>query len=768
MIARRVLKVTASVCSYSEASLPVGLLEVELVDLWPHQPLLDASVMLFSANDDGCDGDGNEARARRGAACADVTHSSFRVDIEGGSGSSCAAGAAVGVVMTRPYNVYRLPADATTATAAPGSSHPYSGSISIAALERKGLVNASTCTMIDASLSGTDFGRNGASSASRIWDLFSSTGELRETHGLNAASLTRISARADADVVAAVCLKQCARSHTALNFQFSICWDFPLVRFGSGRVLPRYYSRFFGASGLASPWMAAVALGRSGNWLQRIMQWQMGGAFGDESLPDFYRYTLYNELYFLVDGGSIWLNTRHANPNETTCILSDVLKMKESVDARCARPDSTGQPMHHLEAYIHIDAIISKLLEHDDECSRCGGNAASIGQFLYLEGHEYLMYNTYDVHFYASFALLMLWPQLELSIQRDFAACVPIEDLTERMMLAHGDRKPRKVAGCVPHDLGSPSEDPFVKTNVYNFQDVSKWKDLGPKFVLQIFRDYRYALSIDFLRDLYPTVLSVMNNTGKFDSDGDGMIENEGFPDQTYDIWIARGVSAYCGGLWVAACFATSEIANILGDNLTRVRYTEIGDSARTVYIRQLWNGSYFNYDNSQSSHSDSIMADMLAGNWFCRLCGLPPVVTSAQAVSSLKTIYNMNVIAFSKLNKRSSLIGAVNGMRPDGTVDDSCLQSREVWSGVTYALAAMMLEESQVLVKYIEENNQSYDNDNVMSNMYNEEKSFVFEDKYCLRSVPFCDLEVRDNRHSKFAKRCGKFFKTCFAGTFC
>jgi len=40
---------------------------------------------------------------------------------------------------------------------------------------------------------------------------------------------------------------------------------------------------------------------------------------------------------------------------------------------------------------------------------------------MYLEGHEYLMYNTYDVHFYASFALLMLWPQLELSLQKDFA-----------------------------------------------------------------------------------------------------------------------------------------------------------------------------------------------------------------------------------------------------------------------------------------------------------------------------------------------------------
>lgn len=29
------------------------------------------------------------------------------------------------------------------------------------------------------------------------------------------------------------------------------------------------------------------------------------------------------------------------------------------------------------------------------------------------------MYNTYDVHFYASFALIMLWPKIELSLQYD-------------------------------------------------------------------------------------------------------------------------------------------------------------------------------------------------------------------------------------------------------------------------------------------------------------------------------------------------------------
>ena len=43
------------------------------------------------------------------------------------------------------------------------------------------------------------------------------------------------------------------------------------------------------------------------------------------------------------------------------------------------------------------------------------------GAVLYMEGMEYNMYNTYDVHF---FALLALFPELELSLQRDFARAV--------------------------------------------------------------------------------------------------------------------------------------------------------------------------------------------------------------------------------------------------------------------------------------------------------------------------------------------------------
>lgn len=46
-----------------------------------------------------------------------------------------------------------------------------------------------------------------------------------------------------------------------------------------------------------------------------------------------------------------------------------------------------------------------------------------------------------------------------------------------------------------------------------------------------------------------------------------------------------------------------------------------------------------------------------------------------------------MNVQGFN-----GGLMGAVNGMMPDGTPDTYSVQSEEVWTGVTYAVASLMI----------------------------------------------------------------------------
>jgi len=91
----------------------------------------------------------------------------------------------------------------------------------------------------------------------------------------------------------------------------------------------------------------------------------------------------------------------------------------------------------------------------------------------------------------------------------------------------------------------------------------------------------------------------------QFDHSG-GIPENSGYPDQTYDSWVVRGVSAYSGGLWLAALRAGEETAHILGDSQTATEYHELFAKGQKTYISQLWNGEYFRYDASTSSRTPS------------------------------------------------------------------------------------------------------------------------------------------------------------------
>lgn len=71
---------------------------------------------------------------------------------------------------------------------------------------------------------------------------------------------------------------------------------------------------------------------------------------------------------------------------------------------------------------------------------------------------------------------------------------------------------------------------------------MCEWRDLNLKFVLQCYRDYSLTKNIKYLGDMWPQLNSVMEYSLKWDSDNDGMIENGGFPDQTYDAWTMTGV----------------------------------------------------------------------------------------------------------------------------------------------------------------------------------------------------------------------------------
>ncbi|CAN6720027.1 unnamed protein product [Malus baccata var. baccata] len=446
-------------------------------------------------------------------------------------------------------------------------------------------------------------------------DMWSEIKEHGSFDSLNSAE-TPLPSEPGSSIGAAIAASVAVPPDGVRTVTFSLAWDCPEVKFMGGKTYHRRYSKFYGKLGDAAANIAHDAILEHHHWESQIEAWQRP-VLEDKRLHEWYPVTLFNELYILNSGGTVW--TDGAPPVHS---LTSIGERKFSLDKSSLGLKSVIDASQQNDTAIDILGRMTSILEqvHTPIASNSafGTNLLqegeeNIGQFLCLEGIEYHMWNSYDVHFYSSFALVMLFPKLELSIQRDFAAAVMMHDPSKMRLLSDGKWVQRKVLGAVPHDIGL--HDPWFEVNAYNLYNTDRWKDLNPKFVLQVYRDVVATGDKKFAEAVWPAVYVAMAYMEQFDKDGDGMVESDGSPDQTYDTWSVSGVGAYSGGLWVAALQAASAMAREVGDKGSEVYFWHKYQKAKSVYAK-LWNGSYFNYDNSGQTSSSSIQADQLAGQW--------------------------------------------------------------------------------------------------------------------------------------------------------
>jgi non-lysosomal glucosylceramidase len=462
-----------------------------------------------------------------------------------------------------------------------------------------------------------------------VWADFAADGALDDAIG-SAPS------RAGQSLGAAVAATVIVSPGEHRSIEFALAWDLPQVQFGSGTRWFRRHTRWFGRDGRNALAIARNGLRERHVWLARIHAWQ-APILADPDRPTWYKQALFNELYYLVDGGTAWVD---------------------------GRADGGPEP------------------EDGDRDDR-----AELGWWGILECFDYAFYNTVDVNFYASWALLLLWPRLERSVIRDVAATIAIADPELVTLGWNGGLARRKAAGAAPHDLGGPAGDPFVRPNHYAFQDINIWKDLNSKFVLQVWRDAALLEDPDLAIESWPAIVTAIDYLAAFDRDDDGLPEHDGVPDQTFDTWSMRGPSAYSGALWLAALRAAVAMASWAGDARAAARFEAILARASQTFESVLWQGSHYRFDSGHGPSADAVMAGQLAGQWYADATGLGDLVAPDRIATTLRTIYAANVLGFA-----GGRMGAVNGTLPDGSVDRSSMQSAEVWVGVTYALAALML----------------------------------------------------------------------------
>jgi non-lysosomal glucosylceramidase len=475
-----------------------------------------------------------------------------------------------------------------------------------------------------------------------LWQMFAQTGALP-----NVADATP--AQAGEQIGAAIALRFTLAPGETRQIPFVLTWDFPVTEFAEGILYQRRYTDFFGRSGQNAWDIARTALQNHIIWQQQIQQWQQP-ILDRADLPDWFKMALFNELYDLASGGTLWSAASDRDP---------------------------------------------------------------IGQFAVLECLDYRWYESLDVRLYGSFGLLMLFPELDKAVLRAFARAIPTTDHRTRTIGYYytiGKPSPqalRKAQNATPHDLGAPNEHVWEKTNYTSYQDCNLWKDLGSDFVLQVYRDFVLTGRTDFpfLVECWPAIVAALDYLKAFDLDQDGIPENSGAPDQTFDDWRLQGVSAYCGGLWIAALEAAIAIGQILvaqaeTDSVAGLADTTLSQLTDTIHLYQgwlhqsrpiyqdkLWNGQYYRLDSD--SGSDVVMADQLCGQFYARLLHLPDVVPEDCARSALQTIYDACFLKF-----HQGKLGAANGVRLDGSaVNPNDTHPLEVWIGINFGLAAFLLQ---------------------------------------------------------------------------
>ncbi|KAK8275810.1 hypothetical protein V6Z12_D10G160300 [Gossypium hirsutum] len=457
---------------------------------------------------------------------------------------------------------------------------------------------------------------------------------------------------------AAVSASAWVEPHGKCTIAFALAWSSPKIKFSKGSSYHRRYTKFYGISERAAVDLVHDALTNYKHWEEEIEKWQ-SPILEDIRLPEWYKFTLFNELYFLVAGGTVWIDS--SSPSADVKSDQDPPIKVESKNIKVTEAEMNCR---HSTGFEHTST---------------SGCNSSTGVGLKQNGSSTIPRKKRSCKHFSHH----LKTEDQLDGNEDVA--VLSEDGRKVKFLAEGNYGIRKVRGAVPHDLGT--HDPWNEMNAYNIHDTSKWKDLNSKFVLQVYRDFAATGDMAFGIEVWPAVRTAMEYMEQFDRDDDGLIENDGFPDQTYDAWTVHGVSAYCGCLWLAALQAAAAMAQRLGDKFFAETCKTKFFSAKSAFEKKLWNGSYFNYDSGSSSNSKSIQADQLAGQWYTSSSGLGPIFDEFKTRSSLQKIFDFNV-----MKVKGGRMGAVNGMHPNGKVDESCMQSREVWTGVTYAVAANML----------------------------------------------------------------------------
>lgn len=280
------------------------------------------------------------------------------------------------------------------------------------------------------------------------------------------------------------------------------------------------------------------------------------------------------------------------------------------------------------------------------------------GKFGLWEGLGFCGFHTTDITYHASFGLVALFPNLQL---------------TQMKMGVKFQREDGRV-----HHYFTPDLD-----HVDNGFDRI---DMNNQFVLMVLRDYLYSGDTDYLLQMWNPVCKAMDSIQALDQNNDGLPDHD-TKRNTYDAWNFSGTPTYISILWLGALKTAALIADKLGKTDRAYAWRSLLEKGKNSLEEKLWNGEYYNLWRDEFQTDEALMSDQLDGEWFLRAAGIGGNLSVERIKHVLKVVFSQNFDPDD---------GLINATSPSGKYASlftykNC-QTEAVWTGIGYVTAALCL----------------------------------------------------------------------------
>ncbi len=228
--------------------------------------------------------------------------------------------------------------------------------------------------------------------------------------------------------------------------------------------------------------------------------------------------------------------------------------------------------------------------------------------------------------------------------------------------------------------------------------------------ISKTYREHLMSADDSFLKQMWPKAKKAMDFMIAFwdGPDEDGVMRGKQF--NTYDTSIS-GPNTFTGTQYLAALRAAEEMAKEMGEEEAAKRYRSIFEKGSKWVGEHLFNGEYFVQEwpqaNPDHDYGLGCHADQLMGQWWASQLDLACVLPRHQVRSSLQFIFKYDFIpdfsAFEySLGHRTFVWDAGAGLicctwPRGGKPKTIILYAEEVWTGIEYEVAAMMINEGMI-----------------------------------------------------------------------